>query len=70
MQVFLVAQWFFGVNFLFTPFAFTAVAIGFIPLLGLYAFRTLQPNFLVLFAAIEFYILTEVCDAVAPWFRY
>ena len=38
----LVANWVFGVFFMYTPNAFMSITLGFLPLVGLYAYRTME----------------------------
>ncbi len=57
-QILYIAQWFFGLLFLFTLFNEWSVALFTVPLWGLYAIRTLEPNFLVFYTAVSAYVLT------------
>ena len=42
---------------LFTPMSLTAIILGFIPLVGIYALQHLEVNFIVLVAAIQIYYI-------------
>jgi hypothetical protein len=58
--VFFIAQWFFGLLFLFTLFNEWSVAMFTVPLWGLFAIRSLEPYFLVFYTAVSAYVLTII----------
>eukprot|EP00052_Salpingoeca_macrocollata_P011743 m.90749 g.90749 ORF g.90749 m.90749 type:complete len:283 (+) comp18181_c0_seq9:48-896(+) len=62
-----VLQLFLGVFLLFSPVQGVGITLAFVPLLGIWGYWTLEPGFLVFFAAVEVFFLRDFDALLAAY---